>query len=271
MNHLFRDLDRYLDENGITEKKKHIDNRNACCKEDENFLLSPHLLVYVCGECGTVKKMEPYQIEERDPFKNTLDCKTFIPYNSRLRHLARIHTWTSKPYPEQEIERIYRYMQGLDFDRNIIRVAKIQMNDFYTIDKIVSRNNVRRGLICYCIYQSHLYLKIPCDIDELFVKCNINHNNYNSAVVKLKDEEKIFYPVNMNKYIKLIGVDVDKDDIMKYYTKLILSNCKHNKKSYLVSVFYYLTDKAKDVFKISNKTLESLTKILKEENDIILI
>lgn len=245
----------------------------SCCEDECNIQISPNLLLPVCRKCGSVVEKMTFE-DPVEYWKSTAsEPKTWIPYSYKMYNIHRLHKWQFVPYSETEINKLFRYLDSLDsLSNNIKRVAKIKLKDFYIKDKIVSRNNVRRGLICYCIYYAHLYLQEPVDIKNLFELLEIEPHHYNSAVKKIK-EEQYFYPENLDSYLNVIKVSLDKNNLIRLYSDLYARNIKFNKKSIILGVIYFVLKK-KEIktnffikFNISKVSIGKILKFMKE-NDI---
>tara|TARA_R110000868_G_scaffold67834_1_gene200925 strand:- start:2307 stop:3125 length:819 start_codon:yes stop_codon:yes gene_type:complete len=263
---MFNKLDNFLD-SYLPQKDAKVYSGNKCCLNSDNIFLSDTLLLYTCYKCGTVKMQEANEIQDRDTLNNPLIVKTFIPYSYNMKHVTRLHTWSNTKYCELELSRIFIYMDHIKIDdNNIIRIAKIKMKKFYIEQKIVTRNNIRRGLICYCIYTAYLFKKQDVDILELFKILNISPANYNSAVSKLKQEDRLYYPINITKYTKKLECKIDLNKIIECYSKLYLNNTKekHNRKTFILTSIYYIIDKEnkQDFYKVFNMSKITLSKLL---------
>ena len=246
---------------------------SSCCSDECNIQESPNLLLPVCRVCGTVVEMMTFDDPVEYWKSNSTEPKTWIPYSYKLYNIHRLHKWQFVPYSETEINKLFRYIDSLEgFSDNVKRVSKISLKDFYITDKIVSRNNVRRGLICYCIYYAHLYLKVNVELTDLFVLLKIKTHHYNSAVKKINNNQ-LFYPENLDVYLKTIKVDLDKNNLIRLYSLLYSRNIKFNKKSIILGVIYFVLEKQKiktNFFIKFNISKTSIAKILKymDENDI---
>ena len=246
----------------------------SCDEYDEcNIQVSPSLLLPVCRECGSVVDMLTFEDTPEYWKSNSTEPKTWIPYSYKMYNIHRLHKWQFVPYSETEINKLFRYVDSLEgLSDNIKRVSKISLKDFYITDKIVSRNNVRRGLICYCIYYAHLYLEVNVNIKDLFVLLKIKPHHYNSAVKKIK-KNQLFYPDNLDSYLGIIKVDLDKNNLIRLYSDLYSRNIKFNKKSIILGVIFFVL-KQKEIktnfFIKFNISKVSIGKILNFmcENDI---
>lgn len=253
-------LDKYLeekDESSIPERSE-----DRCCDDEYNQILSLNLLCMVCVKCGKV--IGGYEIDDKEMFKNPHVVKTYVSYSYNNKAIHRLHKWNNTPYCELELYKMNTYIDKLpDINDNVKRIAKILLKDYYIKDKIVSRNNIRRGLFCYCIYRGYLHTEEDVDIDYLFKILKINSNHYNNAVKKVK-EDKLFYPQNINKYMEKIDNKINKNTLIKKYNILYSEDIKFNKKTIILSLIYYLLKKNnehKDFFKLFNISKISVRKV----------
>ena len=252
---LFKQLDQFLDIK--------ITKRITCCDDKRNIIISD-LLLPTCIECGTINNM-PENVEVYEYWKNhNGKPKTRIPYNSSHRNINRLHKWTLNTYAESEICRLFVFIDKLNIPNQVKRMAKIKMKKYYIKDKVVTRNNIRRGLICYCIYWAYIEMKIKVNIDDLFKLLKITCVHYNSAIKKLS-EDQLFYPENVDKYLNIIKTKMDKNELIAIYSGICIKNTKTNKKSIILGIIYskLKNEKTKSTFFIRmNISKTSITKIL---------
>ncbi len=213
----------------------------TCCDDEWNIRVSENLLLPICIKSGSVVA-EPEEVEISEYWKNALVCKTWIPFHTNYRHIHRIHRWNADTYAETELQKLYRFIEHLNLDQNVIRISKLNIKKYYYEEKIVSRSKIRLGLICYCIYTAFIYLKKDINIDDLFYLLDITCVHYNTAIKKL-GKDRLFYPLEINKYLKLIGNSIDKNFLIRFYSYLIEQELKCNKKSLILGIIYWILQK----------------------------
>ena len=210
-------------------------------------------------------KLEPENESIVEYWKNSSEKpKTLIPYSAKHKNINRLHKWNLNTYAESEIYRIFAFIDELCIPFNIKRITKIKMKKFYMDEKIVSRNNIRRGLICYCVYFAYLHDGVNININDLFDLLHISPTHYNSAVKKLS-KEQLFYPDNIDRYLKIIKIKMNKNELIKIYSGIYTKNIKVNKKSIILGIIYnnLQDEKLKSTFFIKfNISKSSISKIL---------
>lgn len=260
-------LDKYLDT--ILPPKPKKTDYSPCCLDEGNIVLSD-MLVDTCIECGRMMIEKPYNIDDNENFKNPLVIKTYTNYHQKYRNIHRLHKWSNWSYAEVELRKLQDIIDGLDIIQDIKRLAKIKLKYYYIEKKIVSRNKIRMGLLCYCIYTSYLRENIDININVIFEMLDINFNNYNQLVKKLPIEDQLYYPKDLDKYIgKFVKINTNK--IMVLYTKLIHNtDIKYNKKTLLLTTIYYLLDEKdkKKFYKKIHISKNSINKVI-DKMDII--
>lgn len=253
LNRLFKKLDNYIEE--IYPRNPRIIRR--CCP-NYNKILSSDSCYYLCSSCGMILK-EPYELIDYNANKSIV-VKTYINYSPSTRHIARLHKWSNYDRIEVITNNLLKSFDDYDFDYDITRRAKIIFKKHF--NKIKIRGNVKKGLICYSFYKAHLISKINIDIDLLFNYFEITQGNYNDAVKKLDDY--LYYPENLNKYLKMINKKIDKNKFIRDYNKVIKLKPVYNNKTLIISLLLkYLNidnDKKqlKDFIKIFNISDNSL-------------
>lgn len=264
--HLFDKIDNFL-----YEEKKEQEPIISCCDDEENIRLSSGLQLYVCGECGNVKDEIVDFVDDIEKYKNSTVIKTFVNYSYKYKNIFRLQKWTNWNYNEVELLKIQNYIEDLDIDIEVKRIAKILFMKYYIKQNIVSRNNIRRGLICLCIYKGYIYYHKDVNIDDLFKILNINFINYNKAVNKVSKDERIFYPRNIDLYLKIIDYKIEKNYLIRLFSYICNEELKFNKKTLLISLIYTLLDDNSlyknnffDKFDISRITVIKVSKLIKD-------
>jgi hypothetical protein len=240
---LFDKLDEYLGYKKNTSNT-HLfvkPREDVCCEDEMNWMICDINSWIVCNKCAKVIQTSEEQ-GDSDYLKGG-SVKTFFPYSSKFNHIRRIHIWTNTPYNEGELNRMFRSIDNIkELGTDIKRVAKILLRDYYITDKIVTRNNVRRGLFCYCVYRAYLFYKKDIDIDSLFKIFNITFKNYNNAVKKLS-LKKLFYPERLKEYLTKLDMDINKNFVIEKYSLLLEKNVNRNKRTIILSLLHFIIAK----------------------------
>ena len=216
------------------EPKKPVSN--PCCRIKRNRKYDGDSFWYVCIECGLilsfVKEVAEYQ-------KNvSFIVKTFIPMTYKTRHLVRLQKWSNYDYYEIRDNNLVKFIDALPIEnREVKNIAKVIFLQEFR--KVKTRAKVKRGLICYAIYKSHLIFKQDIDLDDWFDILDIKVKHYNNAVKKIK-YNKLFYPKNINIYLKMIDNKINKNYLIELYNTLIQQYKKYNTKTILTSLIYFV-------------------------------
>lgn len=260
-------LDQYLETIQIPKKS----NYKSCCLDKSNIIYS-EMLVDTCVECGRMFIENQNIIDDNEPFKNPLVIKTYTNYHPKYRNIHRLHKWSNWCYAEVELKKLQNIIDDLDLPNEIKRLAKIKLKYYYIEKKIVSRNKIRMGLLCYCIYISYLRENINVNINKIFNMLGIDSNNYNQLIKKLPIKDQLYYPKDLDKYIELFDKEFNFNELIKKYTILINNgDIKFNKKTLLLSLIYILLNDKKEFYKKINISKSSIKKVINyiSNNDLI--
>lgn len=214
---------------------------NPCCRIKRNRYYNGDSCWYVCVECGLIisfiKEVPEYQ-------KNiSFIVKTFIPMTYKTRHLVRLQKWSNYDYYEIRDNNLVNFIDTLPIEnREVKNIAKVIFLQEFR--KIKTRAKVKRGLICYAIYKSHLIFKKDIDLDDWFKILDIKVKHYNNAIKKLR-YNKLFYPKNINIYLKMIDNKINKNYLIELYNTLIQQYKKYNTKTILISLIYFVLQERK--------------------------
>ncbi len=230
-------LTQYLD-TILPPKEPKKPATNPCCRIKQNRLYNYDSCWYVCVECGLVLSF----IKEVPEYQKNISfiVKTFIPMTYKTRHLVRLQKWSNYDYYEIRDNNLVKFIDGLPIEnREIKNIAKVIFLQEFR--KIKTRAKVKRGLICYDVYKSHLIFKHDIYLDVWFVILDIKVKHYNNAIKKLK-YNKLFYPKNINIYLKMIDNKINKNYLIEMYNTLIQQYKKYNTKTILVSLIYFILE-----------------------------
>ncbi len=263
-------LSLYLETIHPTPKKK--PEYEPCCYDKRNIQLSPHLLLYVCIQCGVVHFDIPHQEDMYDKFKNPHIVKTYIPYQYKYRHLHRINKWGNYSYKEVQLDKLLNEIENVmhdRFDRQLIDRVKALFTGHY--DKLSIRAKIKDSLVAYCIYKISIEIKKPVDLDEIMKLLNVSVKNYNDLNKKLP-EKKLFYPKNINDYLGLIDNKIEKNYLIIMYNDFLILDRKFNNKSILLGLIYYILSHKPNFIKkefyenfdISKSSIKNISKIIVE-------
>ena len=249
----------------------------TCCDNENNIDLSESLSVYVCKECGKVKKDYLYQLDFYDRFKSPNIVKTYLPYNFKYKHICRLQQWSNYSYREVQEYKLLTEMDKImkdKFDNDIISFSKILFTQLYK--KLSIRAKIKDSLMVYCIFRISLNFKKEVNIDDLLLMSNITLKNYLDLNKKLS-EDRLYIPKGINYYLKSIDYKIDKNYLILKYNKLLEIDNKFNNKSLVLGLIYYILDKdssfcKKDfysIFNISKTSIKNVYKMVTEFKDKI--
>lgn len=248
----------------------------TCCSYKENIIISESLLLYICGECGTVVDGYLYEMNYYEKFKNPHIVKTYIPYSYKYKHLNRLNKWGNYSYHEVQMDKLLKEIdiKLIDFDNEIKSFTKIIFKQMYK--NLSIRAKIKDSLIVYCLFKTSLMLKKELDLDVLLKLFNISIKNYNDLNKKL-EKDKLIYCKDLNEYLQHLHYKMNKNNLIVIYNKFLeFNNRKFNNKSIILGIIYYILENnkefnKKDFFKIYNISKSSIrnVKIFIRDNSII--
>jgi hypothetical protein len=268
---LFKKLDDFLfGKNEIN----HISSPVECCSNPKIRCCE---IEDVCINCGSINS----NIVEQPPDELTsvLNPKfmltTFVPYSSKYRHIHRLHTWHPQNfcYKENMALQSYKFIKKI-CDQNKLN-EKIYYNScfhykrIYIDDNISSRNKIKRCLLIYCIHRSCKDYNKKVNVITILKSNHLSITNYNKALSKIVDKDKLYLNNNMEKYyetlVEFYDTNITIYDIIKYYNEY----CKYsreysiklNNNSILIGTLYKLLNKHdKEFYSIFHSTFITLQK-----------
>lgn len=260
-------LTNYLD-TILQKKEKPI---NPPCCDNKRIIYDKNNFWNCCSSCGLVidftKEVPTYQ--ENISFI----VKSFIPMSYKWKNIVRIHKWSNYSYYEVRDDKLMKFIDNLPIrNREIKNYSKVIF--LHEFKKTRTRAKVKMGLLCYSIYKAHIIFKEEVDINELFDLLDITDKHYNSAVKKLT-EDKIFYPKNIDKYLKIIDNKIKKNYLIRIYNDFLEKYQKYNSKTILLSLIYYVLREKKELdkkvffkkFNISSNSINTIITFI-DDNDV---
>lgn len=254
-------LDQYL--NTLTENQDKEDIK-TCCDDEDNIEYNDEW--YVCRECGNITSLFKEEAEYKD--RPSFIVKTFIQMSYKSSKLVRLHRWLNYSYYEVRNNKLTNFIDDLNIeDREVKNASKvIFLKEF---NKVRIRAKVKMGLVCYAIYKAHLIFKKEIEITDLFNMLDITEKHYNSAVKKL-EEDRLFYPKNIEKYLELSDNKINKNNLIRSYNEFLSNNTGFNGKTILLSlIYYYLSEEDRKTFfnkyKISKSSVNNVMKLINPE------
>ena len=194
--------------------------------------------------------------------------------------------WANHNHKEVEANKSYKLIEKMilllipnlksnnKLGDKILNHSKLVYHNLYIVEKVKSRNNIRKGLFMYSIMKALDHYDFEYDIFELLNTFNIVLFKYNKALIKIiGDDEKIYLHKNIRKYLEIINKYIPeytlKDLIFRFNInfKLKLENkCTDNSInvnensmlkgiSYLVLEEYITKQEAYNLFDITSITL----------------
>ena len=269
---LFKQLDTYLLESGKTNIKEEIEE--ICC-ENPRYRFCDYYRT--CINCGTMIPKDEIIIRNQH-LNPKYQLSTTIGYGAKYKAIHRIHKWTNYDYRENMANRNYKEIREignkLKLNDKIINNACWIYKGIYINRNVSSRNKIKRSLYIYCLYASCVDYHTEFDIIATLKDNSLSIENYNKALLKVNNENKLFLNPNMVKQYKKVIDNWDKEitmkDIIIEYNKMCKKskNMKQrlNNNSILIGSIYNLleTDDKKfyKVFNITPTTIIKFKKIL---------
>ena len=268
----------------IIEEKKVIDK--GCCKkmkivEDNTYR--------VCVSCGRNCLNNTDYVQSIFHLKTKYKLSTYMlnDFISKYKSLKRLHKWSNYDYRENAANVCYDEIttigKSINLSHKVISMARFLYKVIYIDNKISSRSKIKRSIYCYCLYRSACHNKIDINIIELLhnvlqneepYRDNKDISNYNKALSKIKDKEKLYLNNNIKKYYELLmehyKVNISINDFIKEYNRIVRiskrKRFKLNFNSLLLTTIYHLinnTDEDYRFYEIFNTTYITLSKFKK--------
>ena len=270
----FNQLDSILEEMNINTHQ--YQEPKPCC---DNPRIVHKTEWDVCVNCGTCMDLTDIIIK-RQFLNPRYQLTTSIGGGGKYKNVRRLHTWANYDYRENMANRNYKEMRDMGYKLNLHQ--KIMDNACYIykgiyINKNVSsRNKIKRSLYVYCIYRSCMDYKKSINIIDLLNENELSIDNYNKAISKVEDENKLFLNVNMIDKMKIATDNWDIDftlmDLITLYNKNIRiskgNKLKLNNNSILIGSIYVLlkieeNKEEKKFLKQYNITFTTIKKFIK--------
>ena len=189
--------------------------------------------------------------------------------------VRRIHGW-QPDYRENMANTNYKeirsIMKHLNLHDKVYNNACFIYKGIYIDENISSRNKIKRSLFIYCIFKSASEYKVGVDVIALLERNALTIGNYNKALLKIDDDEKLFLNKNMKNKFHLLNKNwkdntITLMDIIIKYNHLLKSNTsivnKLNNNSILLGTFYLLiNDKTKKFYNVYDITSITIAKFL---------
>ena len=180
-----------------------------------------------------------------------MSMNTYISGN-RYTSLQKLHLWNKVSSSERSLsevfKRIDKYMYNI-YDKNVIQDTKRVYTDLYNNSdgkKILTRGNIRVGLICACVYIALMNNHLPHEPFELSKIFKIELKIVKSGI-------RTFYQLNLNRNNKIF---IHKISFIDYFNR-----------------FCNLLDMNRHSIKICNIILNRIKKLnlIKNNNTIVIV
>ena len=276
--HYFELLQDAIDNGIFRKEKKKVKkvNKNCCRKmkivEDNTYK--------ICINCGYSWMNN---IEYGDPTyflnpKYQLSTEMGNSYYSKYRSLKRLHTWNNYDYRENAAnvcyDEIKKIGKSIKLSDKIINQSCFLYKVIYIDNKVSSRNKIKRSIYCYCLHRSSCHNETDINIIELLKDNDLTIENYNKALGKVKDKEKLYLNINIEKYYHLLifnyKVTISINDFIIQYNRIVRiskrNRFKLNFNSLLLATIYYIIDNTEEdyrFYEIFNTTYITLSKFKK--------
>lgn len=260
-------LDEYLD-----QCLGPIVNTPGVCCSSQNIVIREEW--NVCTNCARIFDKDETIIKEQ--FLNPkYQLTTSIGFGPNSRVIRRLHQWTNHDYRENMANNNYIEIRelGKQLNSKVLDNACFIYKGIYIDNNVSSRNKIKRALYVYCLNKSCDDYNVYFDIIKTLNDNKLSINNYNKALLKVNDEDKLFLNRQIvNKY-KIMSdnwnVKITIKDIIIEYNRLfkIIKQNKYrlNNNSILIGTIYFLLkavvesskmDKFYKTFDISITTIE---------------
>ncbi len=270
---LFNQLDKYLDEHRPTPPIKII---KPCC---DNKRVRCGDIDMVCVNCGRIYELDEIVIKQQ--FLNPkYQLSTTIGYAAKTRSIHRLHKWINYDYRENMANRNYVEIRDmgnkLNLNIKVLNNACYIYKRIYIDNNVSSRNKIKRSLYVYCLFRSCVDYKLDFNIIQTLKDNKLTIENYNKALNKVIDDDKLYLNPNMERqYKKIIDnwtTDITIKDVIVEYNRICKlskeNKYKLNNNSILIGSIYKLLDikdndkKFYKVFNITSTTIKKFAKIL---------
>lgn len=228
--------------------------KNDCC-DDPHFINDLAFKVCInCGQCANKDELIDYE-ECLNPKYKLSTCIGFGTARN-TRSLHRIHKWNNYEYKENTANTNYNEIEkiGLNAGLNdkVITNACYLYKDIYIIQKISSRNKIKRSIFVHCLYQSAITNNIVIDPIQILEFNKLSVDNYNKGVSKI-NQTKLYLHSKMNSYIKKLKdnhYDISLNDLIitfnNFYKLVVNTRLKLNNHNVLICAIYDLINPDND-------------------------
>ena len=272
--HQLQQLDEFLLESGRINKEEKKEELPCC----DNQRLRFDNIYNVCISCGRCYHADEIIIRNQH-FNPKYQLSTTIGYGYKYKAIHRIHKWTNYDYRENMANRNYIEIREigtkLKLTKKMLDNACWIYKSIYIDRNVSSRNKIKRSLYIYCLYASCVEYHTEFNIIETLKDNQLSIENYNKALLKVEDKNKLFLNPNMMKQYQKIkdnwkDTKITLKDIILEYNRICNISKKHkyrlNNNSILIGSIYNLlkTDDKKfyKIFNITPTTINKFRKIL---------
>jgi transcription initiation factor TFIIIB Brf1 subunit/transcription initiation factor TFIIB len=148
-----------------------------------------------------------------------MSMNTYISGN-RYTSLQKLHLWNKVSSSERSLSEVFKkidtYMYNI-YDKNIIQDTKRVYTELYNNSdgkKILTRGNIRLGLICACVYISLINNNLPHEPFELSKIFDIELKTIKSGI-------RTFYQLNLNRNSQIYVKDISFVDYFNRFCNLL--------------------------------------------------
>lgn len=166
-------------------KKIKIQKNKLCC---DNPQIYNDNISLTCHNCG---RINPHyeEILPSSALNPKFQAKTYVPYNSKYRHLSRLNKWDSD-YKETTANKSYLDIREICDNYNLgprIKDRACFVYKYIYIDNnITSRNKIKQSLYIICIKKAATFNNIKLNLNTLLNDYELTMKNYNKAYSKIK-------------------------------------------------------------------------------------
>lgn len=188
----------------LKEKEK---EKERCCIY--TFFVTNHYTgESICKNCGIVTKGIGSTASEEgemtgseniiNPLLPKLSMVSSISGNKHTK-LQKIHLWTKMPNDERSLWEVSKKINDICFDTNLPKYIINETKFYYkkiseseeTDDKVLTRGNIRIGLILACVYFACKNNNIAHKPNEIAKMCNVDLSIITKGIKKFNNIEKM--------------------------------------------------------------------------------
>ena len=223
----FKSLDNFI----IKEELKIDFKEDVDCCYNQSLIKDYTNGSVICENCG-ICYTDNIEYIDVPIYKNPkFHLSTKMSYLPKWRSIHRLHNWSNYDYQENTANKSYKDIEELGIKLGLHNKQIQKATQYYKIiyidNNTSSRNKIKKCLFLYCLYKASNY---KLNIIQILNDNNLTINNFNKAMTKINDEDKLFLHNKMINYQKIF-LNYYRKKSIKYLTNKYNDFCKlHNLK-----------------------------------------